>query len=115
MTDFVRKNRPQTPDQPSLFLSLHDAFIFKFCDCFLSLVNVLTRSTHSADMFIVMVDTVAIIHTFVCQLGYRDTESHALHSWYVALIPGTWYSELFCHQMGPYQTLRAHTLVIRVC
>ena len=25
--------------------------------------------------------------------------------WY--LIPGTWYREPFCHQMGPYQTLRA--------
>ena len=26
------------------------------------------------------------------------------------LILGTWYREPFCHQMGPYQTLRAHTL-----
>ena len=33
----------------------------------------------------------------------------------VNLIPDTWYGEPFCHQTGPYQTLRAHTLGTRVC
>ena len=119
-----KKSSPK-PDQPSLFLSLlcnwkrwhgHHVWRIRYQVPGLSHGPMHGRGFDEMSQLAVWVqnfELVAAVRTSGCLGSFKVVRGRGSYmSRY--LIPGTWYKEPFCHQTGPYQTLRAHTLCTRV-